>query len=234
MKISRWFSLPQSLLIRPIELVPTEHTQSHQHQRVRPVGPGNQYGDICGGNSTAGGKTNGGGGGGGGGGTASATSSATGPVPKKRAVKRVIEMKKISDRAGGIGDYLGPCRSLINEVKCGIPTLLADLDPDMSDATDDLIVVELRSIKGTSGWLDDRSLEGVLVGDEVLPMSALRQLVQSRVRMTGSHGRRVSKSVYGVCNPPDCGQLLITLVPVVDLLQMIRDVGEVLQSKSMS
>ncbi len=231
MKISHWFSLPQSLLIRPVELVPAEHAQQHhQQQRVRPVDPGNHYSDGCCGNSTAGGTTKGGGGGA----AAAASSSAIGPAPKKRAVKRTIEMKEISDRAGGIGDYLGPCRSLINEVKCGVPTLLADLDPDMTDANDDLLVVELRSRKGTSGWLDDRSLEGVLVGDEVLPMSVLRQLVQSRVRMTGSHGRRVSKSVYGVCNPPDCGQLLITLVPVVDLLQMIRDVGEVLQSKNMS
>lgn len=143
-------------------------------------------------------------------------------------------MKEIPDRAEGIGDYLGPCRSLINEVKCGVPALLSDLDPDMSDAADELLVVELRSNNGTSGWLDDRNLEGVLVGDEILPISALRKLVQNRVRMTGAHGRRVAKSVYGVCNPPDCGQLLITLVPVADLRQVIHDGGGAPLSKNTS
>lgn len=141
------------------------------------------------------------------------------PPLKKRVTKRTIEIKCLPDRACEIGDFISSRRSLINEVRCGVPLLLSDLEPSMADANDDLIVVELRSCEGSAGWLDDRSLSAVLVGDEILPMAPLRHLVQSRVPMTGSHKRNLAKSVYGICNPQDCGSLLVTLVPVLDLRQ---------------
>lgn len=105
----------------------------------------------------------------------------------------------------------------------------------MADASDDLLVVELRSVEGSPGWLDDRTLSGVWIDNEVLSIVSLRRLIQKRVDTSKAPGRRVStRSVYASCSVPDCGGLLITLVPVSDLRLAVLEDAEAPQQKRKS
>lgn len=109
-----------------------------------------------------------------------------------------------------------------------MPYSLHDLDPEQDDASNEVLLVELRAPDGTGGWMDDRTLESVLHAGCLYSLSALRRLVQSRVDLGGAgfHWKSVRNKLYKVCDPLPGSKLLVVVIPVADLQALPLVSGE--------
>jgi hypothetical protein len=152
--------------------------------------------------------------------------------PKKAKRQQVAngEDAGLPDRAAGLLEPLGRCRALVAGKRCAVPYALAHLDASQADEDAELLAVELRAPGGEDGWLDDRTLTGVLHpdSDTVYSLSALRRLVQARVALggAGSRSRNLRRALYNVCEPDCRSRLLVTVVALTDLQALPLVSGE--------
>jgi len=152
---------------------------------------------------------------------------ATGP---RGGAAKLEDVSLPADRAEQLAEPLGRCRAQVCGQRCAVPYALAQLDPSQADEDVELLVVELRSPSGEDGWLDDRTLTGVLHPhtETVYSLSALRRLVQARVALGGAgfRSRNLRRALYGVCEPDSRSRLLVTVVALADLQDLPLVSGE--------
>jgi hypothetical protein len=150
--------------------------------------------------------------------------------PKKKAAKRQQMDAGLPDRAARLPEPLGRCRALVAGKRCAVPYALAHLDATQADEDAELLAVELRAPGGEDGWLDDRTLTGVLhlESNTVYSLSALRRLVQARVALGGAgpRSRNLRRALYTVCEPDLHSRLLVTVVALTDLQALPLVSGE--------
>ena len=123
----------------------------------------------------------------------------------------------------------GRCRMRNLDGTCyACPLSTCMLDSNFIDEDHELVVVELQApLIEEVAWLEDDNVNLVQIrtGHDsflYLPRITLRSYVFSKVSLQ-NRSRKLSTSVYKVCSPQDCGNLLVTLVPIKDLLDNISE-----------
>jgi len=123
---------------------------------------------------------------------------------------------------------LGRCRlRLVTGERVAWPYMPEDLGGHYDDPLGELLVVELAGPDGKPSWLDDRTVDQVLVGQgKLVPLEQLREAVQDLVPLSGQVSRNLYSELNRRCRPLSGSKLMVTVLRVTDVLEREAPAGE--------